>query len=453
MSAKTAKRRLFGTDGVRGTANVEPMTADTALRLGRAVAQLFQGGGQRKIVIGKDTRLSGYMIESALTAGVCSMGAEALLVGPMPTPGIAFLTRSLRADAGVVISASHNPFDDNGIKFFGRTGFKLPDELELQLERLALDERTADLPTGRAIGRAFRVDDALGRYNEFAKQSFPRNATLSGLRVAVDCANGAAYRLGPEVLSELGAHVIPLGVHPNGENINAGCGALHPEELRRAVLAERAHLGVAFDGDADRCVFVDEHGDVLDGDETMAMLALDLHRRGGLKHATVVSTVMSNLGFELALQGHGISLVRTQVGDRYVVDEMQRGDYNLGGEQSGHIVQLDHTTTGDGLICALGVLRLMVESQQPLSELRRVMTRLPQILLNVRVGRRTELSAVPGVASVIDKLQRDLGTRGRILVRYSGTEPLLRVMVEGDDAAGIEAAAREIAAAAERHLA
>jgi len=445
-------RRIFGTDGVRGTANVEPMTADTALRLGRAVALLFQGGGQRKIVIGKDTRLSGYMIESALTAGVCSMGADALLVGPMPTPGIAFLTRSLRADAGVVISASHNPFQDNGIKFFGRSGFKLPDDLELQLERLTLDDHPADLPTGGAIGRAHRVDDALGRYNEFVKQSFPRNTTLGGLRVVVDCAHGAAYRIGPEVLAELGAHVSALGVAPNGENINADCGALHPGNLQRAVREQGADLGVAFDGDADRALFVDERGELVDGDETLAMLARDLHRRGALRGNTVVATVMSNLGFELALRDLGIELVRTQVGDRYVVDEMQRGDFNLGGEQSGHVVQLDHTTTGDGLITALGVLRLMVETGRPLSELRRVMTRLPQVLLNVRVGRRVDLAQVPAVLGVIDALQRELAGRGRILVRYSGTEPLLRVMVEGENHDRIEAAACAIVAAAEEHL-
>jgi len=452
MSERSSKRRLFGTDGVRGVANQEPMTADTALRLGRAVAQVFQSSGHRKVVIGKDTRLSGYMLESALTAGVCSMGAEALLVGPMPTPGIAFLTRSLRCDAGVVISASHNPFDDNGIKFFGRTGFKLPDDLEAQLEKIALDERGPALPTGRLIGRAFRVDDALGRYNEFVKQALPRHATLSGLKIAVDCANGAAYRIGPEVLAELGATVVTRGVHPNGENINEGCGALHPEGLQQTVLAEKAHLGIAFDGDADRAIFVDERGELVDGDETMAMLALDLHRRGGLNGATVVTTVMSNLGFELALQANGIQLKRTQVGDRYVVDEMLRGDFNLGGEQSGHVVQLDHTTTGDGLISALAVLRLMVEGQKPLSALRGVMTRLPQVLLNVRVARRTDLARVPAVSALIDKLQDDLGARARILVRYSGTEPLLRVMIEGEDAARIEAAAREIAAAAERAL-
>jgi phosphoglucosamine mutase len=446
-------RRLFGTDGVRGVANAEPMTADMALRLGRAVAELFRGGGQRRIVIGKDTRRSGYMLESALTAGVCSMGADALMVGPMPTPGIAFLTRSLRADAGVVISASHNPFQDNGIKFFGRSGFKLSDDLELEMERLVLDDPPAARPTGRVIGRAVRVDDARGRYNEFVKQSFPRHATLGGLRIVVDCAHGAAYRLGPAVMAELGADVVARGVQPNGENINEGSGALHPEGLRRAVLEERGHLGVAFDGDADRALFVDEHGELVDGDETMAMLALDLHRRGALRRATVVATVMSNLGFELALRGHGIAVVRTPVGDRHVVDEMVRGDYNLGGEQSGHLVQLDHTTTGDGLITALGVLRLMVESQQPLGELRRVMERLPQVLRNVRVGRRAELGDVPGVQAAIDAVSDSLGERGRVLVRYSGTEPLLRIMVEGEDAARIEAAAAEIAAAAEKHLA
>jgi len=448
----SAKSRLFGTDGVRGVANVEPMTAGTALSLGRAAAQLFRGSGQHKIVIGKDTRLSGYIFETALTAGVCSMGADALLVGPMPTPGIAFLTRSLRADAGVVISASHNPFQDNGIKFFSRTGFKLPDEQELQLEKLALAESAESPPTGKGIGRAFRVEDALGRYNEFVKRTFPRQATLGGLKIVIDCANGAAYRIGPEVMSELGAQVVSLGVNPNGENINAECGAMHPQSLQKAVKAERANIGIAFDGDADRAIFVDEKGDVVDGDATMAMLALDLHRRGELKHDTLVTTVMSNLGLELALRQHGIALRRTQVGDRYVVDEMLQGQYNLGGEQSGHIVQLDHATTGDGLITALAVLRLMVEKQKQLSELGRVMARLPQVLLNVRVARRVDLKDAPAVNAVIEAQERGLGNKARVLVRYSGTEPLLRIMVQGEDAAAIDAAAREIAAAAERHL-
>ncbi len=453
--ASPQPRRLFGTDGIRGLANQEPMTSDMALQLGRAVARVFRShDGRPRLVIGKDTRLSGYMLESALTSGICSMGADALLVGPMPTPGIAFLTRGLRADAGVVISASHNPFQDNGIKFFSRSGFKLPDDLELQIEKLVLDGGlSASRPTGAGIGRAMRIDDALGRYNVFVKNAFPRHATLEGLRVVVDCANGAAYRIGPEVLEELGAEVTALGVDPDGRNINAGCGALHPEALCRTVVESGADIGIAFDGDADRALFVDETGALVDGDETMAMLALDLHRRGFLKQATVVSTVMSNLGLQLALEEHGIELRRTPVGDRYVVDEMLRGDCVLGGEQSGHIVQLDHTTTGDGMITAMGVLRLMVETEQPLSRLKQVMTKMPQVLLNVRVGRRCALESVPPVARLISRVEEELGPRARVLVRYSGTEPLLRVMVEGESAERITAAAEEIAAAARSHLA
>lgn len=448
-SGSAARPRLFGTDGVRGTANVEPMTSETVVRLGRAIAHVVKQGPRRhKIIIGKDTRLSGYMLESALTSGICSMGVDVLLVGPLPTPGIAFLTRSMRADAGVVISASHNPFQDNGIKFFASSGFKLPDDVEREIERLVLGDAIAHLrPTAQEVGKAFRIDDALGRYNVFLKNTFPRHLALDGLKIAIDCGHGAAYRVGPEVLEELGAEVVAMGVEPDGENINRDCGALHPQQLAARVTGEGAQLGIAVDGDADRCILIDETGAVVDGDEVLAMLAVELHRHGKLLNAGIVATVMSNLGLDLALRERGISVVRVQVGDRYVVEEMLRGGFQLGGEQSGHVVFLEHNTTGDGLATALGVLGLMVESGKPLSQLRRVMHRLPQRLVNVRVRERRDLSGLPAVQGVIDRVARDLGSRGRVLVRYSGTEPLVRVMVEGEQVAQVESYCEEIAAA------
>lgn len=451
---ETIRPRLFGTDGIRGTANVEPMTSETVVLLGRAIAHVVKRHPHRhKIIIGKDTRLSGYMLESALTSGICSMGVDVLLVGPLPTPGIAFLTRSMRADAGVVISASHNPFQDNGIKFFARNGFKMPDELEREIERLVQDDDIAHLrPTAQEVGKAFRIDDALGRYNVFLKSTFPKHLTLDGLKVVIDGAHGAAYRVGPEVLEELGAEVVAIGVDPDGENINRDCGALHPQQLAARVKAEGAHLGVALDGDADRAIFVDEHGEVVDGDAVLAMLGIELQRAGRLTADGVVATVMSNLGLELALRERGIKLVRVQVGDRYVVEEMVRGSYILGGEQSGHVVFLEHGTTGDGLVTALGVLGLMVESGQPLSELRRVMQRLPQRLVNVSVRDRRDLASLPAVQGVIDRVSRHLGSRGRVLVRYSGTEPLVRVMVEGEHIVQVERFCEEIAAALRAHV-
>ena len=441
--------RLFGTDGIRGTANVEPMTSETVVRLGRAIAHVVKRSPRRhKIIIGKDTRLSGYMLESALTSGICSMGVDVLLVGPMPMPGIAFLTRSMRADAGVMISASHNPFQDNGIKFFGSSGFKLPDEVEREVEQLVLNGATAAIrPTAQEVGKAFHIGDALGRYNVFVKNTFPKHLTLDGVKLVIDCANGAAYRVGPEVLAELGADVVAVGVEPNGENINRDCGALHPARLAARVSAEGAHLGVALDGDADRAILVDEHGEVVDGDEVLAMVGLALHEAGRLPGNGVVATVMSNLGLELALRERGIGLLRAAVGDRFVVEEMVRGGYVLGGEQSGHIVFLEHGTTGDGLVTALAVLALMVESGKPLSALRGAMRRLPQQLLNVRVRERRELATLPGVQGAIGRVNVALGTRGRVLVRYSGTEPLVRIMVEGEQLAEVERYCEEIAAA------
>jgi phosphoglucosamine mutase len=440
-------KELFGTDGVRGVANREPMTSETALKIGRAAAHVFRDSARRhRIVIGKDTRLSGYMIESALTSGLCSMGMDVLLIGPIPTPGIAFLTRSLRADAGVVISASHNPYEDNGIKFFGRDGFKLPDETETRMEELIHSGAVDDIrPTASEIGKAFRIDDALGRYNEFVKSSIPRGLDFSGLRIVVDSANGAAYKIGPHILTELGAEVISLYDQPSGQNINQGCGALHPEVVARAVVANNADVGVAFDGDADRAILCDEKGKVVDGDAVMAVCALSLMKEGRLKGNTLVATVMSNLGLELAMRKAGGNLVRTAVGDRYVMEKMLSGGFNIGGEQSGHIIFLDHNTTGDGLISALQVLVIMKQSGKPLSDLAACMKSYPQTLVNVRVKERRDLATVPEIAGRIADIEKKLGGAGRILVRYSGTEPKLRVMIEGEDQGGIEKLANELA--------
>jgi phosphoglucosamine mutase len=443
------KRRLFGTDGVRGVANTEPMSSETALRLGRAVAHVFKHSPRRhKILIGKDTRVSGYMLETAMASGICSMGVDVLLVGPMPTPGIAFLTRSLRADAGVVISASHNPFQDNGIKFFASDGFKLPDEVEAQIEDLVFADSIDHLrPTAGEIGKAFRIDDALGRYNVFAKNCFPRHLTLDGMKIVVDAANGAGYRVAPEVLEELGAEVTSLACEPDGENINRDCGALHPEHLQAKVRAVGAAVGIALDGDADRCLLVDEQGGLVDGDQVLAVAARELKRAGTLRHDTVVATVMSNLGLEVALREMGIALRRTPVGDRYVVEEMVRGGFNLGGEQSGHVLFLDHNTTGDGLITALAILAIVAETGRPLSELAQVMTRYPQVLVNVPIAQRRDVSGERRVVSAIADVERTLGERGRVLVRASGTEPLIRVMVEGEREADVKRHAESIAAA------
>jgi phosphoglucosamine mutase len=387
------------------------------------------------------------MLENALAAGICSLGADAFLPGPLPTPAIAFLTRDMNAAAGAAVSASHNPFPDNGIKFFGADGFKLPDDVEADIERRVLDARV-DLtpPTGNQIGRVFHLADAAARYGNFVKRSVTPPQSLSGLKIVVDCAHGAAYDVGPRVLRDLGAEVVAIGVNPDGININEAHGAVHPETLQATVTAERAHVGVAFDGDADRAMFVDETGAVVDGDEVLAIMAAEMRSRGALKHDTVVGTVMSNLGLEISLRRCGARLVRAKVGDRYVVEAMRRGNFNLGGEQSGHLVFFEHTTTGDGLIAALQVLQLLVKRQRPLSELKRVMTKLPQVLLNVAVARRAELETLPGLRRTLASITGALGDRGRVVVRYSGTEPLVRVMVEGEDAAQVRAYAEEIAA-------
>ncbi len=448
------EKRIFGTDGVRGVANVHPMTTEVAMRLGRAAAHVFKDGERRhRLVIGKDTRLSGYMIETALVSGICSMGVDVLLVGPLPTPGISFITASMRADAGVVISASHNPYQDNGIKFFSRDGFKLPDELEIRIEELITSgEIDALRPIADEVGKAYRVEDAVGRYIVFLKNTFPRELDLQGLKIVLDCAHGAAYKVAPAVFEELGAEVIALGVNPDGKNINAGCGSLYPEVIAAAVREHGADLGIALDGDADRVIFVDEHGDLVDGDSVMAICATRMLAAGTLKKKTLVATVMSNMGLEIALKKAGGSMIRTAVGDRYVVEEMRRGGYNFGGEQSGHMIFLDHNTTGDGILSALQVLQVIQRSGKRLSELAQVMESLPQVLLNIRVRQRTDLAELPEVSKVIAAAEEKLGEQGRVLIRYSGTEPLLRIMLEGTDQTQIEALAAEIAAAVEKSI-
>jgi phosphoglucosamine mutase len=431
------------------------MTSEVMLELGRAVAMVYRLGPNperaHRVLIAKDTRRSGYMLEDALAAGLCSMGVEVLQVGPIPTPGLAFLTADMRCEAGAMISASHNPFPDNGVKFFSGDGFKLPDEVEQQIESLMYsDELNRHRPDGSAIGRARRIEDATGRYIVFLKNTFPKDISLKGLRIAVDCANGAAYRVAPTVFEELGAEVIPLSVDPNGTNINDKCGALHPEVVAKAVKTYRADLGLALDGDADRCVFADERGSVVDGDQVLAMCAIDLKERGKLAKETVAATVMSNLGLELSLKAKGIRLLRTDVGDRYVVEAMRQEKLNLGGEQSGHVVFLDHITTGDGILTALQVLALMRRREQPLSALAAVVDPLPQVLKSVRVRQKLPLEELDGVATTIDRIRRDLEGKGRILVRYSGTEPVARVMLEGQDRALIGVLADEVCDAIRR---
>ena len=443
----SGKRKIFGTDGVRGVANVHPMTVEVALDLGRAVAhQFMREGHKRRIIVGKDTRISCYMFEMALASGICSMGADCWLTGPMPTPGVAHLCASMRADAGVVISASHNPFQDNGIKIFAGDGFKLPDATEMEIERLMesgeLDELRAP---GESVGRVTRIEGVAGRYVEFLKSTFPTELTLEGLRVVVDCANGAAYNIAPTVFEELGAEVFALGTRPNGRNINLDCGALYTESLQQKVIEEGANVGIALDGDADRLIMVDEKGQVVDGDAVMAMIATRMMRQGTLAKNTLVATVMSNLGLERCIADAGGTLVRTAVGDRYVVDEMRREGYNVGGEQSGHMVFLDFMTTGDGIVAALQVLSAMVREERPVSELAKVMTRYPQVLVNVAVGEKKPLEDLPTVRKMIADAEAKLSGEGRILVRYSGTERKARVMAEGADQPTITAIANEIA--------
>lgn len=433
-------RKYFGTDGVRGTANTFPMTAELALKLGAAAGRFFRTDGRNghRVVIGKDTRLSGYMLENALTAGLTSTGMNVLLLGPVPTPGVGYLTRSMRADLGIMISASHNPAHDNGIKFFGPDGFKLDDAAEAEIE--ALLEGEIALAQPQNIGRAKRIDDGLGRYVEYAKTTFPGRGQLSGLKVVIDCANGAAYKAAPQALWELGADVVPVGVSPNGLNINDTCGSTHPETAAEAVVAHGADIGICLDGDADRVIIIDEKGQVADGDQFMALLAARWADAGRLNHGTLVASVMSNLGLERFLTGRGLRLERAPVGDRYVVERMREGGFNLGGEQSGHIVMTDYATTGDGLIAALQFLAAMSDTGRPVSELARQFDTVPQMLKNVRYKVGQEPLKDQAVQTTIREAEARLTGKGRLLIRKSGTEPLIRVMAECED----EALLREV---------
>jgi phosphoglucosamine mutase len=430
-------RKFFGTDGIRGLTNSEPMTAQTALAVGMAAGEHFLRGDHRhRVVIGKDTRLSGYMMESALVAGFASVGMDVVLLGPMPTPAVAMLTRSMRADLGVMISASHNPFADNGIKLFGPDGYKLSDDDERAIE--ARLEKGPKLAKSEMIGRARRIDDARGRYVHYAKSTFPEQLRLDGLKVVIDCANGAAYHVAPDALWELGAEVIPLGVKPDGLNINEGCGSTHPQLVQETVVASGADIGLALDGDADRLIVADEVGRLVDGDQLMALIALGLHGRGELRGNAVVATVMSNLGLERKLKESGLGLTRTRVGDRYVLEEMRKSGCNVGGEQSGHIILSDHSTTGDGLVAGLQVLAALVEAQAPASELLRQFEPVPQMLKNVRFNGGAEPLETDSVRKRIAAAEAELEGRGRLVIRKSGTEPLIRVMAEGDDPALVE---------------
>ena len=441
-------RKLFGTDGIRGVANIYPMTIEIAMQVGRAIAFIVKDKAKgHRIVIGKDTRLSCYMLENALAAGICSMGVDVLLVGPLPTPGISFITTSMRADAGVVISASHNPFQDNGIKIFSSDGFKLPDEVELDIEDLIFSQKMAALrPVADEVGKMARIDDAKGRYIVFLKNTFPKNYTLDGFHIVIDCAHGATYKVAPHVFKELGARVTTIGVDPDGANINKDCGALHPRLMAEKVKETGADLGLAFDGDGDRLIVCDEHGKMVDGDHVMAICAEELMKQRKLKKKTLVSTIMSNMGLEVAMERMGGNLVRTGVGDRYVVECMRKKGYSFGGEQSGHLVFLDHITTGDGVLAGLQLLAIMKKRKRPLSELAGVMESFPQTLKNVRMSAKIPVDTIPNFPETIKKLEEKLGKHGRILVRPSGTEPVIRVMVEGSDQQEIETMAEELCA-------
>lgn len=450
--------RLFGTDGIRGTANQFPMTPDLVIRVGQAIGHILKRetrphGTPHKVVIGKDTRLSGYMIEMALASGLNSMGIQVQLVGPLPTPGIGYLARNMRASAGIVISASHNAYYDNGIKIFGADGFKIPDSMEREIERLVQEgELDQFLPPPHEIGRTRRIEDAQGRYIVYAKSTFPLDFTLDGLRIVLDTANGAAYKVAPAVFQELGAEVIHLGNTPNGMNINDKVGALYPAKVAEAVMQFRADVGISLDGDADRVIMVDEKGQILNGDRILAISALHMKQLGKLNHNTLVVTQMSNFGLEKAMKEHGVKVVKTSVGDKYVVEEMRRNGYNLGGEQSGHIIFLDHTTTGDACIAALSVLSVMKQTGKKISDLARIFDDMPQVLINCRVKRKAELDAMPGYKNLLTTLESRLGDNGRIFVRFSGTEPVIRVLVEGPDKMMIQEIAETIANFLEKEL-
>ena len=450
----THDRKIFGTDGVRGVANIEPVTAETALKIGRAAAHVFKkrapvakDHGRHKIVVGKDTRLSGYMLENAVTAGILSMGVDVLLIGPLPTPGVAYITRSLRADAGIVLTASHNPYEDNGIKFFRDDGYKLDDAIEKEIEDLVFSGGIEHIrPTAEEIGKAFRIDDALGRYVEFAKAAFPKGMTLEGLRIVVDAGHGATYRSSPCVLRELGARVTVLNDAPDGTNINKDCGSTYPDVVCRAVKELGADIGIAHDGDGDRVQLCDEQGALVDGDDVLAITGLDWLQRGELKKKTLVATVMSNLALDHAIRNAGGQVVRTAVGDRYVIERMLADDLNVGGEQSGHMIFLDFATTGDGIVSALQVLRIMMDTDKPLSELRKVFTKFPQVVINMKVKTKSAWETLPEVMALVKGAEKTLGESGRVLLRYSGTEPKARLLIEGRDEKQIKALASGIAA-------
>ena len=454
-------KKIFGTDGVRGIANVEPVTAETALKLGRAAAHVFTQlnprtipeGTRPKIVLGKDTRLSGYMLENALVAGITSLGVDVLLIGPLPTPGVAYITRSLRADAGIVLSASHNPYEDNGIKFFRHDGYKLDDQIEEKIEQLVFTGEIDSIrPTAGKIGRAARIDDALGRYVEFAKASFPRGMSLEEMRIAVDVANGAAYKSTPCILRELGAEVTVAHNDPNGTNINAQCGSTFPEEIQRIVKATGAHVGITHDGDADRVLLCDENGEIVDGDEILAIASVNLLQAGRLAQNTLVATVMSNFGLDETLAAAGGKVTRTKVGDRYVIEEMLQRKINLGGEQSGHIIFRDFTTTGDGIVSALQILRIMHETGTPLSKLKSCLKKYPQAQRNLKVKAKPPIEELREVVKLRDEAERELGGKGRVLLRYSGTEPKIRLLIEGRELAQIDRQANRIADAIEKAI-
>ncbi|MGC8901196.1 MAG: phosphoglucosamine mutase [bacterium] len=446
--------KLFGTDGVRGTANQEPMTIETVLKLGKAASAILANGKTRhKFIIGKDTRLSGYMFEMALTAGITSMGGDAILTGPFPTPGIAFLTTEIKADVGIVISASHNPYHDNGIKFFGPDGYKLNDTIEAEMERLVLSEERINPPIQQErIGKAYRLTDAAGRYIVALKHSFPKHLSLAGLRLVVDCANGATYKIAPTVFQELGANITVIAASPNGKNINHSCGSTHPDSMVSAVKKFKADAGIAFDGDGDRVIMCDEQGNIVDGDHILAINAIEMKKSGRLRGNGVVGTIMSNIGLELALKKAGIKLVRANVGDRYVLESMLKEGYILGGEQSGHVIFGEYTTTGDGIITALQVLSLMVISGKKLSELTGIMDRYPQVIVNVKVSKKIPFYNLPEVERVIHSVSDKLKETGRVVVRYSGTEPVARIMLEGEDQTLIQTYASEIAEAIKKTI-
>ncbi len=453
------KGQLFGTDGIRATANNYPMTPDTVLRVGQALGFLLRKNSRgkaqdkKKVVIGKDTRLSGYMVEMALASGLNSMGVNVQLVGPLPTPGIGFLTQNMRADAGIVISASHNPYYDNGIKIFGADGYKISRNLELEIERLVYKEDINSLlPASSGIGRSKRIDDAAGRYIVYVKNTFPLDLTLDGLRVVLDCANGAAYKVGPAILEELGAEVIVIGNQPDGTNVNDECGALFPERMAQTVTKFRADVGISLDGDADRVVMVDHKGHLVNGDRILAICALEMKKQGTLKGNTIVTTHMSNYGLDRVMAQNGVKIVKTNVGDKYVVDELRQHGLSLGGESSGHIIFLDHSTTGDGLIAALKVLSVMKRQNTPLNTLNQVMEEVPQVLRNVKVRIRKPLEEISGYDVLYKQIEKDLQGKGRLFVRYSGTEPLLRILVEGPDSKQISEYADQLAQLLQKEL-